>query len=530
MSSQRFPFPLHMRRSLAALLGLTLLAASPMALPAGRLPPVRPALVVVVTVDQLRADYLARWEDQWTGGFHRLLTAGAVFEHGLQDHALTETAPGHATILSGREPASTGIVSNALGVGDTTVLLVGTQDKGASPRRFVGSTLVDWMRSADSGLRVLSISPKDRSAILPVGGSKSPVFWFAGGRFTTSTWYADTLAPWVGAWNARGGLAALIGHEWRLLLPDSRYAEPDSVSRENRGKDFTFPHRIGGTRGVTQSPWMDSLTLDLALEGSARLGLGQRGRPDLLAVGLSATDAIGHDFGPDSREIHDHLLRVDRWLGWFLDSLETQVGKGRLLVVLTADHGVTPFPELVRARGGDAGYIGLGALVREANQQLVRQGGSAVALKLGNGLIHGDRKAMREAGISPESLATALVAKVWRVPGVRDAWTPATLNGVVQQNVHAARWQRNLPRRFPWLVAVQPREGWVYSDSPGGAQHGSSRQDDVAVPIAFLGAGIRAGRFADTVRTVDIAPTLARLLAVKAEGRLDGRPIRSISR
>jgi len=484
-------------------------------------------------VDQLRPDQLERWRPQWVGGFARLLRSGAVFPNGLQDHAITETAPGHASILSGREPASTGIPMNDFGVGDSTAPLLGGGGPGASPRRFQGSTLVDWMRAADSGLRVLSVAGKDRSAILTVGKVRGEVFWRVGGRFTTSRYYADSLPDWVTAWNARGGAAALAGREWSLLLPASQYGEADSAPWEPEDHSAVFPHRISPDPALapgdaSYTPWMDSLTLDLALEGSARLRLGRRSRPDLLAVSLSAVDYVGHRYGPDSREIHDHLLRVDRWLGTFLDSLASQVAPGRLLVVLTADHGVTPFPELARSQGRDAGRIRLGALVRDLNRQIQRRAGDGPGLEAGSGIIYGDLQRLRDAGISPESLATAVLPRVWRLPGVADAWTPATLNGAVPVNVHAARWRRTLPRRLSWLVVAAARPGWIWSDGDGSTTHGTSNPDDVGVPIIFSGPGVRTGQFADTVRTVDIAPTLARLLGVKPGGSLDGRPIRRV--
>ncbi len=496
-------------------------------------PPPRPALVVVITIDQLRPDELERWRSQWTGGFARLLEQGAVFRNGLQDHAITETAPGHASILSGRWPARTGIVLNELGVGDSGAPLIGGGGPGASPLRFQGTTLVDWMRAADSGLRFLSVSGKDRSAILTIGKSRGAVYWRVGGRFTTSRYYSDTLPDWVNAWNARGGAAALAGREWSLLLPPSQYGEADSAVWERGSHSMVFPHRIStdparAIADASYTPWMDSLTLDLALEGSARLRLGRRGRPDLLAVSLSAVDYVGHRYGPDSREIHDHLLRVDRWLGIFLDSLAAQAAPGRLLVVLTADHGVTPFPERARAQGRDAGRIRLGSLVRDLNQQIRRRAGDSVGLEAGSGIIYGDMERLRAAGISPESLATAVLPRVWRLPGVADAWTPATLNGAVPVSVHAARWRRSLPRDFRWLVVAAARPGWIWSDGDGSTTHGTSNQDDVGVPIIFAGPGVRTGEFPDTVRTTDIAPTLARLLGVKPDGGLDGRPIRKV--
>jgi hypothetical protein len=514
---------------LAGVTAITL--AFPSAAAAPPRPPV--SLVVVVTVDQLRPDYLLRWRGQWTGGFRRLLADGAYFPRGMQDHALTETAPGHSTILSGRSPASTRIVVNELGVPDSTVRLVGGPDgPGASPRRFKGTTLVDWLAQRDSGFRFLSVAGKDRAAILPVGRSRGPVFWFAGGRFTTSTWYADTLPAWVAAWNARGGPERLEGADWTLLLPDSAYHEPDGGQWENGGRNVAFPHSIpddsaGALRALARRPWMDSLILDLALDGARALRLGGRGRdPDLLAVGLSTTDYIGHAWGPDSREIHDHLLRLDRWLGWFLDSLATTVPRERTIVVLTADHGVTPFPEEARALGRPGGRIPLGRLVQEVNRTL----GPAGVLQENAGLIYGDTAVLRAHGVSPESLATSLLSRVYRVPGVVDAWTPATLGAPPPSNLHAARWRRSLPRGFPWLVCAEAAPGYIWSDGPGSTTHGTTNPDDVDVPIAFLGPGVPAGIFRDPVRTIDIAPTLARMLGVKPTEKVEGKVIRRVVR
>lgn len=511
-----------------------LLAASfvPLLLALGPLPsrdPVAPRLVVVLTIDQLRPDYLSRWERQWTGGFRRLLDGGAVFLEGRQDHAITETAPGHSTILSGRHPTRNGIANNALGVPDTTVRLLGADGTGASPVRFQGTTLIDWMRSADSGLRFLSVSRKDRSAILPIGRSRGPVYWYVDGAFTTSTWYADQLPAWVTEWNARGGAAKLAGHTWQLLLPDSAYSEVDSQPWEHGGRDLTFPHPLPADsdkvlEGVTDQPWIDSLTLDFALSGMRALKLGDRRRPDLLAVSLSGTDAVGHEFGPDSREIHDHLLRVDRYLGAFFDSLESTVGKGQLLVVLTADHGVTPFPELALARGREAGRIPFGRLVWSVNR---RVGG---ALSAGSGIILVDTLKLQAVKVNRESLATNLAAQVQKLPGVLDAWTPGTLGAPLPSNIPASRWRRSLPRGLPWLVVAAAKPGYIWSDGPGSTTHGTSNPDDANVPVIFLGPGVAPRRRTDTVSTVDIAPTLAKLLNVRVGEKVDGRVVKAALR
>ncbi len=319
-------------------------------------PAPRPKLVVVITVDQLRPDYLDRYRTQLTGGLALLLKQGAVFTDAYQDHAVTETAPGHSTILSGRWPAHTGIVRNTVGVQDSAAPLVGLTGPGASPIRFRGTELFDWLKAAEPDARALSVSGKDRGAILPIGRAKQQVYWYVGGYFTTSRYYADSLPEWVRGFNGRRIPFKAAGATWSLLLPARAYPEPDSEPYENAGKDFTFPHRLStdsalAALGYLAVPSMDSLTLAFALEGVRTLGLGSRGAVDLLSVSLSTTDYVGHTYGPDSREIHDQVVRLDRTLGLFLQQLFVRYGSGNVLIVLTADHGVTPFPERSRADG-----------------------------------------------------------------------------------------------------------------------------------------------------------------------------------
>src|SRR5438309_9375982 len=192
--------------------------------------PPRPRLVVVITVDQLRPDYLDRYRPQLRGGLALLLKQGAVFTEAYHDHAVTETAPGHATILSGRWPAHTGIIRNTAGVPDSTAPLVGSPGPGASPVRFRGTALFDWLQAAEPGARALSVSGKDRGAILPLGRAKAQVYWYSYGAFTTSHYYADSLPTWLQTFNAQRVPFKAAGKAWTLLLPERAYHEPDSVS------------------------------------------------------------------------------------------------------------------------------------------------------------------------------------------------------------------------------------------------------------------------------------------------------------
>ena len=203
-----------------------------------------PTLLVFLTVDQLRPDYFMRFEGQLSGGLARLYRGGAFYTNAFHDHAITETAPGHASTMSGRFPRSTGIVENSAGVGDLNSPLIGGGGPGASPHRFRGTVLIDWILQKNPQARALSVSRKDRGAILPMGRAKLPVFWYAGtGNFTTSSYYTDTLPEWVRQFNARRVPAQSAGKAWTLLLEESQYPEADDVPQENAGRGgVTFPH------------------------------------------------------------------------------------------------------------------------------------------------------------------------------------------------------------------------------------------------------------------------------------------------
>jgi len=513
-----------MNRILLAALVLST-AAAPLACQA----PAGPRLVVVITVDQLIPAYFERFDHQLSGGLARIVRQGVYYPNGQQDHAVTETAPGHSTILSGRSPASTGIVANNLGVADSASPLIGATGAAASPARFRGTTLADWMRTVDPDLKVLSVSRKDRGAILPIGRMVAPVLWYApsSGIFTTSTWYGPELPGWVQAWNARDGVTNLGGHVWNLLLPESAYPEPDSTAWERGGRANRFPYQLPIDSaplftGIQAMPWMDSLTLDLALDGVKQTGMGTRPRPDLLAVSLSTTDGVGHTWGPDSREAHDQILRLDRWLGWFLDSLETTVGRGRLLVALTADHGVQPYPESAAARGEPAGRVSLQPIMQALDSVLAARYQADFQIDDDSGLLFGNMAALRARGVNTDSLAAAVARQVRSLSGVRQVFTPADLARAATDDREAGLWRRLIPPDFQWLVAASLAPNYIWAFTVTGTTHGTTNLPDLTVPIAFMGAGIPALRVERVARTVDIGPTLAALLGIRPTEAVEG--------
>lgn len=529
-----------MRRSLRLHPLLPLLPLLP-ALPqtaTAQAPPARATLVVFITVDQMRGDYLDRFGAQLTGGLARLKNGGAVFANGSLDYAITETAPGHATGMSGRFPRSTGIVSNSLGVLDPQAPVIGGGGAPASPFRFRGSTLIDWMRARDPRSRALSVSRKDRGAILPMGRAQQAVYWYASdGRFTTSTYYADTLPTWVQQFNARRLARQYAGKAWTLLLPESAYPEPDSVVFENGGQGITFPH-VASTDSATAAralgnyPWMDQLTLDFALEGLEQLRLGQGPAVDLLAISLSTTDAVGHGFGPDSRELHDQILRLDRMLGAFFDRLFQLRDSAGVIVALTGDHGVTSFPEVYSARTGrPAGHVDLSAAANIVGAMVQGRGVDPSAWLWEDGVLWVDRAAFSGAGVSADFAVREFVtaaranAGVLRVDQVRTLARQDTTRDYI-----ARRWYHMIPPELAVEVVVTLKEHYVWAASVPIAMHGSPHDADAHVPIVFYGAPFRSGVYRERARVVDMAPTLAAVLGVSPTERVDGRVLRTALR
>ena len=530
-----------MRRSLLAftVAPLVLTACGASAQPRATLP--RTRLVVHLSVDQLRPEYLDLYRAQFTGGLARLLKSGAYFPNGFQDHGITETAPGHSTMMSGRFPRSTGIVANDAGVLDIQFPLIGTTGDPASPYRFRGTVLGDWMRFANPRARLLSVSRKDRAAILPLGRAKGEAYWYApkSAMFTTSRWYADTLPSWVQQFNARRLPQSYAGKTWELLLPATSYAEADSVAVESHGRGFTFPHRVPDDAGalgeaLKDFPMMDDITLQLALEGVRVRELGaDSSRTDFLAVSLSTTDAVGHRYGPDSRELHDHLLRVDRYLGTFLDSLFRLRDSSSITFSLTADHGVAPFPDaslVSRYRSAPAGRVMLASIVRPLYESLAKAGVESAGYQWDAGVLYLDPVHFARARVNRDSVARAFARRVASTPGVMraDVYADLVKRGAGADGI-TRRWLHMFPADVPVAVVVTLKPFW-YLGAVQEASHGTPHDYDSRVPVLFSGAGVKPGRYEDTVRVVDIAPTLAAILSLRAMEVLDGRVLTRVLR
>jgi predicted AlkP superfamily pyrophosphatase or phosphodiesterase len=531
-----------MSRPLRALVVVTLAAAGggatarPQPRPAN---PERPRLVLAVSVDQMRADYLTRLRSVFTAGFKTLLEHGAVFTNARYRHARTDTAPGHSVILTGRSPRSSGIVGNdwydrtlrthVNAVEDPTVRVLGGDGRAASPAHLVGFTVGDLLKAHSPGSRVVGVSFKDRAAVLLAGARADAAYWYgtAGGRFVTSSYYADSVPAWLEAWNARRLADGFAGGAWQRLLTDPELyrhlAGEDDVRGESDGRDTVFPHRLHGEPpagefylGLWSTPFADELILDAALAAMDAHGLGADEATDLLAISFSATDAIGHTYGPDSQEILDQLLRLDRTLGRLLEEVDRRVGRGRTLVVLTADHGAAPLVEAARARGIDARRASAQDLLRAVDAALDARFPGASGLVadadplryvLDDAALHrqGLKRADVEDTIRRALLGSGIVEAVYTqgqlmgAPPARDPYF-----GLYQRAFYAPR--------SPDLEG-RPKEH-VYLGGTFGTGHGTPYEDDRHVPIVFMGEGIPAGVRELACGPEDIAWALGRLLGL----------------
>jgi arylsulfatase A-like enzyme len=272
-------------------------------------------------------------------------------------------------------------------------------------------------------------------------------------------------------------------------------------------------------------PWMDSVTLDLALTGARALGLGERGSPDLLAVGLSTLDAIGHDYGPDSREVHDHVVRLDRWLGRFMADIEGQLAGRTVLFVLSSDHGIGSMPEFLSANGvSDVGRIDLEGPLEGIVEPVQNRYLHDFAIQLQDGLVLADTVAMRSRGVDVVALGDRIAAEFRSIPGVARALTPAALASAPESDTVAGLWRRSIPASYGWLALAQPREGWTL-DLSVEAEHGTPLEENVLVPVFFLAPGIAPARITRPIRTVDVAPTIAAMLGVEPTEPVDGHAL-----
>ena len=512
----------------------------------------QPSLVVIVVVDQMRADYLTAMKDRWSDGLARLVREGAVMEQTFYPYLQTVTCAGHATVGTGSFPSTHGIIANAWWRGtrsapctdDPSVSPIayepGGDRDGHSAVQLLVPTLGDRLRAHDANARVVTLSTKPRSAIM-LAGKGGLVTWLDERNvWATSTAYVDGRYSPVGRYLAEHPRSALRNEVWNRTADRTTYTGEDGALGETppRGWTSTFPHPLSGAPGTAEREfnalWENSPYSDEALGGLAgtlvrELRLGQDGRTDYLGVSFAALDYVGHKFGPDSHEVQDTLLRLDRTLGQLLRVLDETVGPGRYVLGLTADHGVAPIPESRALAGLDGGRIDKRAVLEAVNAALAPAlGPGRHAVRMDGAQVYLSADAQARVASTP-SLLDPAVAAVARMAGVERVLPSAGLDQQRQaaDPVVRAAALSHVTGRSGQLVVIS-RPYYIASDpNPDATTHGTHHAYDQHVPMIFFGAGVKPGRYRDAATPADLAPTLADRVGLPMPGA-DGRPHRQV--
>jgi predicted AlkP superfamily pyrophosphatase or phosphodiesterase len=509
----------------------------------------RPKLVVVLVVDQMRADYVDKFLGQWSGGLKRLATEGAWFHEAAYPYAATETCVGHSTISTGAFPATHGMVANAWWDRDAQKLVACTGDPkaknvgyaglaasgGDSTWRMVVPAFAAELKFQGGGpTRVVTFSLKARAAISMAGPQADAVTWFDGqtGAWTTSSVYAT--APFVEDFAKADPVKEDLGKSWTLSLPASEYFyDAKSIgSVPPEGWDAAFPHVLRGKGGSSEadeeyyeqwssSPFADTYLSKMAENAVDALQLGRGKGTDFLGVSYSSVDYVGHEFGPRSWEMQDVLLRLDRDLGELFVHLDKTVGRGNYVVALSADHGAVPIPEDLAKTGVDAGVLHMKEVQARMEKALndLNYPKPAIA-RMASGDVYFAPGVYEKLRTDPAALK-AVVAAGEAEPGVAVIYTAEEVAGrpVTQNPILSAEANSYFPGRSGDLFVV-PKPYWLMDATPlgqarnYGTGHGAPYNYDQRVPLLLMGAGIRGGNYYRQVTPADIAPTFAALCGV----------------
>ncbi|MDB5060182.1 MAG: nucleotide pyrophosphatase, partial [Mucilaginibacter sp.] len=504
----------------------------------------RPKLMVGIVVDQMRWDYLYRYYDRYqTGGFKRMLNEGFTCENTQIPYIPTVTAAGHTCIYTGSVPAIHGIAGNdfiiqATGksmycTDDSTVVGVGSTSAAGkmSPRNLLSTTVTDELRLATNfRSKVIGIALKDRGGILPAGHTANAAYWFddASGNWITSTYYMTDLPAWVKTFNASKPAEKYLKQDWNTLYPINTYVQSSADNSPKYEGKFagaeapTLPVKTSelykGKMGMIRStPYGNSMTLDLAKAAVESEGLGRGPVTDFLAVSLSSTDYIGHQFGPNAVEVEDTYLRLDKDLAAFFTYLDAKLGKGNYTVFLTADHGAAHNPGFLVDNKIPAGIwnesttrTGLNKILEDKYKQ------KNLVLSFNNYQVNFNNAIITNENINSEALKQDCINYLQKQPEIayavdmqkaQSSTVPEDLRSRIQNGYNAER---------SGAIQVILKPGWYSGHGATGTTHGTWNPYDAHIPLVFMGWGIKHGSLVRETYMTDIAATVAALLHIQA--------------
>ena len=516
-------------------------------------PTEKPKLVVGIVVDQMRYEYLTRFENKYgNGGFLRLINQGFNCKNNHFNYVPTYTGPGHASVYTGTTPKNHGIIANnwydkfsdsfVYCAGDTTVQSVGTMDKAGqmSPHRMKTTTFADENRLfTQMNGKTIGISIKDRGAILPAGHSANAAYWFHGkdqGHFISSSYYFETLPQWVKDFNATNPAEKYLT-EWNTFYDIETYTESGSDLNDFeggfRGKDTaTFPYDLkalsetnGNYNIIKATPYGNSIVTDFAIAALVGEQLGKDDYTDVLTVSYSSTDYIGHNFGVNSKEIEDTYIRLDKEIEQLLNTLDAKVGKENYTVFLTADHGAVNVPAYLESVKIPAGYFDGAAFEAYLKDLVVEDYKLSAWIKnISNQQIFLDREKIIGYGLDLEKVQQGIVNQIINYPNVYKAYTATSMSNTQYTKGIENLLQNgyNQKRSGDVLFVLDPA---VIQYSKTGSTHGSPLNYDTHVPLIFYGNGITKGNTTAYTTIPDIAPTISALLGITFPNGATGKPL-----
>nr|WP_321248172.1 alkaline phosphatase PafA [uncultured Psychroserpens sp.] len=501
-----------------------------------------PKLVVGIVVDQMRYDYLTRFENKYgDGGFKRMINEGFNCKNNHFNYIPTYTGPGHASVYTGTTPKNHGIIGNnwydkeikksVYCAGDDTVSSVGTKDDAGhmSPHRMKTTTFGDENRlfTQKQG-KTIGISLKDRGAILPAGHTANAAYWFHGrseGAWITSTFYMNELPKWVSDFNASQAAESYL-KVWDTYYDISTYTESDSDDNTFEGgfkgkEKATFPYDLAmlenDNRGfdiLKATPYGNSLTTDFAIEAIKGEQLGQDDITDVLTVSYSSTDYVGHNFGVSSKEVEDTYIRLDKDLERFFKFLDAQVGEGNYTVFLTADHGAVEVPSYLQSMKIPSGYLdNKDTKMRFETYLNTKFKSSDLIENVSNNQIFLNRKQIDSLGLNINDVQEAIVNELIGYKHIEKVFSAHTMTTSNFTTGIESLLQNGYNQKRSGDIILLSDPAYI-SYGKTGSTHGSGLNYDTHVPLLFFGKGITKGETYNKTVIPDIAPTISALLGI----------------
>ncbi|MCC7301163.1 MAG: alkaline phosphatase family protein [Bacteroidia bacterium] len=497
--------------------------------------PNRPKLIVGIVVDQMRYDYLYKyWEKYGSGGFKRLIGEGFICRNTQFNYMPTYTGPGHASIYTGTTPSVHGIISNSWYSAEKSKMMYCSEDPQTtgtgtveregmmSPVNMLSTTFCDeWKLFTNFGARVYGVSLKDRAAILPAGHSANGAFWLESksGHWISSSHYMKELPKWVQEENKKDKVGLYLSSDWNTLLPIAKYTEsaPDNNPHEGLYAGETapvFPHKLkeisqkSGKGLIKATPFGNTLLKDFAIELIRNEQLGKGKVTDIVAISFSSPDYIGHQFGPQSVELEDTYLRLDKDLADLLSFLDTWLGKGQVLVFLTADHAAAEVPSYVMTRKMPGGYYDEKGATDSLKKWSFKKYGDTLMRNHSNFQIFLDEKKILAKGLSLVQVEEQFAEWILRFKGVTESVTGHQLRSTSFVQRPYATMQAGYHPRRSGNVLYNLSPGWIEYETTG-TTHGSPWSYDTRVPLIWYGWKIPKGESSVLCHITDIAPTIS---------------------